>query len=145
MSEYSALQEKYDNLQSDYDTLKQENELLRSDVETAAPVIEELQTRLNVANAYARFFDIYVDTWRWQAGEPTKYGYQGTTPGEDYIDLFHENAYYAGGDEFSSRVIDAFHLPPGDEKDKAFAEFHIHLAEALMDATTLEYEPEQAP
>ncbi len=139
--EYAALQAKYDNLQAEYDALQQENELLRQDVETAAPVIEELQTRLNVAQAYSEFFDIYVDIWRWQAGQPTKYGYvSAAEPGEDFLNLFHEYAYYAGGEEFSDHVEAAFHLPPGEEKEKAFAEFHIHLAEALMNATAIVFE-----
>lgn len=139
--EYAALQEKYDSLQADYDELKQQNELLKVDVETAAPIIDELQTRINIANAYSEFFDIYVDTWRWQAGQPAKYGFiSANNPGDDYLNLFHEYAYYAGGDEFSDRVEAAFHLPPGEEKDRAFAEFHIHLAEALMDSTSVEFE-----
>ena len=142
--DYAALQEKYDSLKADYETLQQENELLRQDVETAAPVIEELQTRIKVAKAYSEFFDIYVDTWRWKAGQPAQYGYgDPAQPGDEYVDRFHEYAFYAGGEEFAQRVEDAFHLPPGEEKEKAFAEFHIHLADALMNATSVEFETAQ--
>ncbi len=133
--EYTALEEKYHNLQADYDALQKENVQLVNDLQTILPIVENLELRLNGAYGYSQFFDIYADIFRFASGQPTKYHYQGAEPGEEYLNLFYEYAYYAGGDELVAHVDAAFHLPKGEEKDKAFAELQIYLAEALMNAT----------
>ena len=135
--EYNALLDKYRSLEAEHNALQQEYDTMKTELASLQQQITEYEDRLLVAHSYAVFFDAYTDLFRWKEQVPTKYGYTG--PGDkeqDYIIEFFKVAYQVGGEEFYESVVNAFNLPKGEEKDKAWAEFHIRLAENMVAATT---------
>ena len=129
---YNSLKKEHNKLLEEHDTLKTE---LKAELESVQREVQEYKSRLEAGHASARFFDMYVDTFRLVEGVPTKYGYAGFDNSPEYKEEFLKVARDAGGTEFEERVIKAFSLPRGEEKDKAWAEFHVYMAENLLAAT----------
>ncbi len=135
--EYNALVDKYNSLQLEHDALQKEHDMMKLELASLQEQVTEYEERLLVAHSYAVFYDAYTDLYRWKKQVPTKYGYTGPDDIEqDYMVEFFRVAYQVGGEEFYESVLNAFNLPQGEEKDKAWAEFHIRLAENMVEATT---------
>ena len=135
--DYNALLDKYNSLEAEYNALQEEYDTIKPELTSLQEQVTEYEERLLVAHSYAVFFDAYTDLYRWKVRVPTKYGYAGPDDKEqDYIVEFFEVAHKVGGEEFYEGVVNAFNLPKGEEKDKAWAEFHIRLAENMVEAST---------
>jgi hypothetical protein len=134
--EYNVLNSKYTALEKQYNDLQQQYKSLKSESDDNLQKTKENTERLTAANAWALFFDIYTDIWRYEAGIPTKYGYAGAKSSQAFIDEFVIVGAEAGGTEFANRIQKAFFLPVGKEKDKAWADFYIKLAEGMLSATS---------
>ena len=138
--EYDALSNKYSALEAENNALKEEINVLKSELEVTQEKVQEYESRLEVAHAYSQFFDVYVDTFRWRSGLPTKYEYAGPGGSPEYLEGLYVLSLEAGGIDFADGVKEALSLPLGEEKDRAWAEFHMHLAENMLSATTLDSE-----
>ena len=135
--DYNALVDKYNSLEAEYNALQEEYDAVKPELTSLQEQVTEYEDRLLVAHSYAVFFDAYTDLYRWIEQVPTKYGYLGPDVKEqEYMEEFFKVAYQVGGEEFYQGVVNAFNLPQGEEKDKAWAEFHIRLAENMVEATT---------
>jgi hypothetical protein len=134
--EYNALNSKYTALEKQYNEMQRQYSALKAESDDKLKKTKEYDERLTAANAWALFFDIYTDIFRYDAGIPTKYGYAGAKVSQTFIDEFVIVAAEAGGTEFASKVQKAFFLPVGKEKDKAWADFYVKLAEGMLSATT---------
>ncbi len=134
--EYDALINKYGALQKEHEALLEQYNSLKAQQENGPEEVKEYQVRLDAANAYARFLDVYVDIFRGEAGLPTKYGYTGLDASPDYKSKFDAAAWDTGDAKFYEKVIKAMSLPVGEEKDKAWADYLSHLAESLLSATS---------
>jgi outer membrane murein-binding lipoprotein Lpp len=134
--EYNALSSKYTALEKQYNEMQQQYNAIKAESDDKLKKAKEYDERLTAANAWALFFDIYTDIFRYNAGIPTKYGYAGAKFSQAFIDEFVIVASEAGGTEFAERINNAFSLPVGKEKDKAWADFYVKLAEGMLAATT---------
>jgi len=135
--DYNALVDKYNSLEAEQNALQGEYDMMKSELASLQEKNKEYEERLEVAHSYAVFYDAYTDLYRWKIQVPTKYGYTGPDDIEqDYMEEFFNVAYQVGGEDFYNDVVDAFNLSPGEEKDKAWAVFHIRLAEDMVAATT---------
>ena len=130
--EYDALSNKYSALQKEHEALQEQYNSLKAQTETVPEEVKEYQVRLDAANAYVRFFDVYVDIFRGEAGLPTKYGYAGIDSVPDYKLKYEGTAWDTGDARFYEKVIKAISLPAGEEKDKAYADCLSHLADSLL-------------
>ena len=134
--EYNALAEKYDSLVKENSLLQDENRTLKAELEKAKGGINEYQSSLIKANKYAQIFDVYVDTYRWEAGLSTKYGYNGPTADNlEYLQKLYDISSETEDTELSESLNNALSLPKSNVKNRAWAEWHTKLAERLITTT----------
>ncbi len=107
----------------------------KTDFEAAQADVQEYQSRLAEAHAYAQILDVDFDVYRLEMALPTKYGWVGPGKSPDWIRTYKSQVSAAGDTELSQMVVHAFSLPWGSEKDIAWVEFYLRLAELLV-ATT---------
>jgi septal ring factor EnvC (AmiA/AmiB activator) len=130
--EYAALSADYTSLEKEYALLQEESEALKSELAKTKQQLDELGTRLDQTNAYAQILNVYTDTYRWQVGLPAQYGYGGpSSDTQAYLQVLLDATNAVGDDELSSKLAEALSLPQSAEKDRAWAEWHVLMAERM--------------
>ena len=135
--EYNNLVSDYESMEKEYTALQSECDVAKVELANVQAEIKECETQVTTVNGYAQFLDIYVDIFREEAGIPTKFGYSELDTSEDYKLKFIDAAYNTGDNEFGEKVSRAVTLPQGAEKDKAWAEWRIHMVDRILTASQL--------
>ena len=135
--EYASLTSKYASLEVDYKALEKEYKALETELENVRGEIGVYKSDLAKAHEYAQVFDVYVDVYRWKAGLAPLYGYTGTTSeNKEYLQKLYDISEAVGDGELADKLDEALSLPQSDTKDRAWAEWHVQLAERLSAATS---------
>jgi hypothetical protein len=134
--EYNALNAKYSALEQEYNLLQEESKALKSELDKTRGQLEEYASRLDTTNGYVQIIDVYTDIHRWNAGLPTRYGYGGpSSDTRDYQQALLDATNAVDDAELSAQLAEALSLPQSAEKDKAWSEWHVQLAERLNTLT----------
>jgi hypothetical protein len=133
--EYEALVNKYDAMKADYSALQTENKALKTRTEALQRDLDRYKSNLNTANAYAAFLDVYIDTFRWVAGQLTKYGYKGIDNDPNYLSKLEAAAKETKDDTLFEKLDQSLSLPNGIDRDKAWSSWHVRTVERLQELT----------
>jgi hypothetical protein len=118
--------------QSDYNELKNNLELAETELIRLKDELNSVKTELEVMRTYAEVYDVSVDPLRISIDMPTKYGWLGPEQSPDYINTHISKVEATGDNRLIELVEQAYASPWGEEKDIAWNEFRVYLADCLV-------------
>ncbi len=118
--------------QAEFDELKINLENTEKELSRIKDEFDVLESELEGVRAYAYVNDVLVDPIRMAMGAPTKYGWHGPGESPDFIIANKNKAAATGDTKLEEMVEHAYALPWGADKEKAWNEVYLYLADCLL-------------